>query len=157
MKKQALILLFVSIIITTRAQKTTLPTGGIAIGTTGNVSYSIGQIFYTTTNGSDGSSAQGVQQPYEISVILGLNVTQVELTINAFPNPTIDFLTLKVDEIEHSELHYQLIDISGKTLINQRITAPISKINLTQISPTTLILVVIRDGKIVKTFKIIKK
>ena len=51
-----------------QAQNTIPASGGNATGTGGSVSYTVGQIVYTKSAGSNGSSAQGVQQPYEISV-----------------------------------------------------------------------------------------
>ena len=53
----------------TQAQQAIVPIGGDAIGASGQISYSIGQIAYTTYEGSTGSVSQGVQQPFEISFI----------------------------------------------------------------------------------------
>ena len=49
------------------AQQAINASGANATGSGGSVSYSVGQVLYTTNSGSNGSSAQGVQQPYEIS------------------------------------------------------------------------------------------
>jgi hypothetical protein len=54
------------------AQDTTPASGGNATGTGGSVSYTIGQIVYTTNSGTNGSLSQGVQQPYEISLVTGI-------------------------------------------------------------------------------------
>lgn len=156
MKNLILFLLVLSIIISTNAQESVLPSGGNALGAGGTVSYSIGQIFYTTSLGSAGFTTQGVQQPYEIFVVSGLEETQVDVTISAYPNPVVNFLTLRINNMEQQKLHYQLIDITGKTIKEQRITNQHTTINLSQISPTTLLLVVLNGGRNVKTFKIIK-
>ena len=50
------------------AQESPTAAGGEATGTGGTSSYSVGQVVYTTATGTNGSLAQGVQQPYEISV-----------------------------------------------------------------------------------------
>jgi hypothetical protein len=42
--------------------------GGEATGSGGSVSYSVGQVVYTTNTGINGSVAQGVQQPYEFQM-----------------------------------------------------------------------------------------
>ena len=55
-----------------QAQKTIPSSGGNASGTGGKISYTVGQVVYTTNKGSNGSAAQGVQQPYEISAITGI-------------------------------------------------------------------------------------
>ncbi len=46
------------------AQEATLASGGNATGSGGSVSYSVGQVVYTTNIGTTGSVAQGVQQAY---------------------------------------------------------------------------------------------
>jgi hypothetical protein len=48
------------------AQESANSSGGKAIGVGGTVSYSVGQVFYTTNIGNSSSIAQGVQNAYEI-------------------------------------------------------------------------------------------
>ncbi len=52
-----------------QAQTSVNATGGNASGSGGSASYSVGQVVYTTHTGTNGSVAQGVQQPFEISVV----------------------------------------------------------------------------------------
>ena len=67
--------------------------------------------------GAKGSVAQGVQQPFEISVITGLEEAQgINLSVRAYPNPTTDYLTLSISEFDISNLLYQLYDMQGKLL-----------------------------------------
>jgi hypothetical protein len=56
---------------TIHAQEAIPAGGGNASGSGGSASYSVGQVVYTTNTGTNGSAAQGVQQPYEISVVSG--------------------------------------------------------------------------------------
>ena len=51
------------------SQETILTAGKDASGSGGSASYSIGQVTYLFNASSAGSEAQGVQQPYEISVV----------------------------------------------------------------------------------------
>ena len=80
------------------SQETVITTGGEATGAGGTASYSIGQVFFTTVTGTNGSIMQGVQQPYEISITLGEGETTVNLEISVYPNPTTDRLTLKTND-----------------------------------------------------------
>ena len=59
------------------AQESVNSSGGEATGTGGTASYSVGQVVYTTATGTNGSVAQGVQQPYEISTTVGINETSI--------------------------------------------------------------------------------
>ena len=68
MKTVALLLLVFGIT-TAQAQQAITATGGNASGSGGTVAYSVGQIIYATNTGTTGSVAQGVHQPYEISIV----------------------------------------------------------------------------------------
>jgi hypothetical protein len=81
-----------------QAQTSVNATGGDASGGGGSVSYSVGQVVYTTNTGANGSVAQGVQQPFEISVVTGIEEAKgINLSVSAYPNPTTDYLELKVE------------------------------------------------------------
>ena len=57
------ILAFTFSISSTSAQETIPASGGDAKGSGGSVSYSVGQLFYRIYPGTNGSVAEGVQQP----------------------------------------------------------------------------------------------
>ena len=80
------------------AQDAVPATGGEATGTSGTASYSVGQVVYTTNTGTTGSVAQGVQQPYDISITVGINEMPISLEWSVYPNPTTGFLTVKVED-----------------------------------------------------------
>lgn len=70
------------------SQETVSAGGKEATGTGGTVSYTIGQVVYTTNTGTNGSVVQGVQQPYEISVVTGLEEAEdISLEFSIYPNP----------------------------------------------------------------------
>ena len=140
-----------------QAQTSVNATGGDASGGGGSVSYSVGQVVYTTHTGTSGSVAEGVQQPYEISVVTGLEEAQsINLSVTAYPNPTTDYLTLRIDEFEISNLSFQLYDMNGKLLHNEKITGNQTSIVMSNLLPATYFVKVIQGNKEVKTFKIIK-
>lgn len=135
------------------AQETPTATGGVATGTGGTVSYSVGQVIYTTNTGINGSTTQGVQQAYEIYT-LGVNEMEMDVSLSVYPNPTTDVLYLKVDNAEG--LSYQLFDLQGKLLQSNTINTATTIINTSGLAKTAyLVKVVSRENK-VKTFKVIK-
>jgi hypothetical protein len=141
------------------AQESPTATGGDATGTGGTDSYSAGQVVYTTATGTNGSVAQGVQQPYEISIITGVKETTINLEMNVYPNPTTNFLSLKVDastSLSNQQLSYQLIDLQGKVITNKKVTATNSTINVESLPKAIYFLNVTKDNQVVKTFKVIK-
>ena len=140
-----------------KAQESVNATGGNASGSGGSASYTVGQVVYTTKTGTNGSVAQGVQQPYEISVGTGIGTAKgINLSVTAYPNPATDFLTLEVKDFELSTLNFQLYDIQGKLLQSKKITGNQTSIVMSNLVPATYFIKVIQGNKEVKTFKIIK-
>lgn len=140
-----------------QAQESVNTTGGNATGSGGSVSYSVGQVVYTTNTGTNGSVAQGVQQPYEISVVTAIEGAKgINLSVTAYPNPTTNNLTLSTGEFDISNLSFQLYDMNGKLLQNEKITGNQTSIVMSDLVPATYFVKVIQGSKEVKTFKIIK-
>lgn len=141
-----------------QAQESINATGGNASGSGGSVSYSVGQVVYQTNTGTSRSVAEGVQQPYEISVVTGIEEAKgISLSVSAYPNPTTDNLTLVVEDFELSSLYFQLFDMNGKLLQNKEITGTRSSIVMTHFVSATYLVKIIQGSKQVKTFNIIKK
>jgi hypothetical protein len=165
------------------AQEAILATGKDASGSGGSVSYSVGQVTYHFNTGSEGSEAQGVQQPYEISevqVIKNANIPKIEnsfpvesssslpeiddkedfinLKCAAYPNPTIDLLTLSIEFIEKENIKilYQLFDLNGKLIESKKVENKNTGIDMSNLVPAIYILNVVMGNKSVKTFQIIK-
>jgi len=140
-----------------QAQESVNSTGVNASGSGGSVSYSVGQVVYTTNTGTSGFVALGVQQPYEISVVTGLEEAKgINLSVSAYPNPTTDFLQLKVESEKLKDLSYQLYDMNGKLLQTKALTDKETQINLSNYVPATYFVKVIAESKSIKEFKIIK-
>lgn len=139
------------------AQEAVVTSGGNASGTNGNVSYSVGQIVYTTNTGATGSVAQGVQQPFEIQMVLGAENFNINLQLAVYPNPTTNWLQLEVKNTDFTNLSYQLFDLNGRMIYNQKVTTETSTISMEQLPATVYLLKVLDNNKEIKTFKIIKK
>jgi hypothetical protein len=151
------ILLLVFVLEGLQAQESVNATGGNASGSGGSVSYSVGQVTYQTHTGTNGSVAQGVQQPYEISVVTAIEEARgITLSVSVFPNPTADNLQLNVESEKLKDLSYQLFDLSGKQLQNGKITGNQTSIVMSHLVPATYFLKVTQGNKEVKAFKIIK-
>lgn len=84
-----------------------------------------------------GLGLTGVQQPYEILVVTQIEkVKGINLTFSAYPNPTIDILTLEVKKSDLSNLNYQLYNIQGKLLQSHKITEPKTNIIMSHLVPS---------------------
>lgn len=139
------------------AQQTTTSTGGNATGPNGNVSYTVGQVVYTTNTGTTGSVAQGVQQAFEIYTLLGAENFNINLQMAVFPNPTTNWLQLDIKNYGFEKLSYQVFDINGKLVLQNKISSETTTISMENLSTNIYLLKVLDNNKEVKTFKIIKK
>jgi hypothetical protein len=164
----ATLLTFAFSLSTVSAQESVNATGGNALGSGGSASYSVGQVAYQTHTGTSGSVAEGVQQPYEISVVTSIEeANDIKLSITAYPNPTTDYLELKVESEKLNDLSYQLFDMNGKLLQSEMIIGSQTSIVMSNLVPATYFVKVyalgrndrtgvIQGNKEIKTFKIIK-
>ena len=177
----AVFLLFADIT-SLKAQQATTATGGNATGSGGSMNYSVGQIVYITNAGTGGTVSQGVQQPYDISVVSGIEEIGINLSYTVYPNPTTENVVLQIDgasqtnEITSNEtlcrasLRYILHNINGNEILQQTITCNQTIIPMEQY-PAGFYFVIVEttstvetqnfasqtSPKPIKTFKIIKQ
>lgn len=117
------------------------------------ISYSVGELIIDTyVNG--------------IYVVHGINamasgfsavfVNDINCSVSAFPNPTMDFVNLKIDN--YNNVSYTLMDLTGKILLTDRLNSELNVINLLNFKPGVYMLNVESDDRTIKQiFKIIKK
>ena len=147
-----------------KAQETILISGGNISGNNGSVSYSVGQIAYTINSGTNGTVIPGVQQPYEISVVSGIKEAKgINLECSVYPNPTTNYLTLKIENNVQTQYIASLYDMNGILLKTFKITNNETTISMENLIPSTYFLKIMQiDSKhknkthYISTFKIIK-
>ena len=151
------VIAFTICVLSSSAQEGVSSAGGEAKGSGGTVSYSIGQIFYSTHTGTAGTVAEGVQQPYEISVVTSIIEAEgIDLVISAFPNPVTDHLILRVEEYDPQNLSFQLFDVSGKMVQIGKVVEYQTIIDMTGHPRAVYLLKILDKESEIKTFRIIK-
>ncbi len=138
------------------AQQASVSAGGNAIGSGGSSSYSVGQTFYTSNSGSHRNIDEGVQQPYEISIITGISDERYLLSAEVYPNPVHSSLTLSTNTDLRERVLYQLTDIEGRILREQEIHQAQIAIPMESLPAGSYLLRVIQQNKEMKSFKIVK-
>jgi hypothetical protein len=141
--------------ITTHAQESLNGAGGDANGGNGKVSYSIGQTVYSAYSDSSGSAAQGVQQPYEITVTLDAANIDINLEMNIYPNPTIKDLNLII-EGHSNNFSFEIYDLNGEILKSQNIKTDNTVIKMEGLANAVYFLNIKQNNETVKIFKVIK-
>lgn len=161
MRKKSRLIIIIAVvgfnIVPLQGQETVTTSGGNATGNGGSVSYTIGQIAFSTLSGADGSVVQGVQQPYEISVLTAAENTE-EITLNCivYPNPTRNTIKLSIESLDFDDMICRLFDINGTLIQEMKVRSDVTEISMNNLAPSIYFLRVIRNKKELKTFKIIK-
>ena len=158
--KLILLTLFGFGLLSVRAQTTISTAGGNATSSGGTVSYTVGQVAYSTQTSTSGTITQGVQQPFEIFVATALEQAKdISLQLQVFPNPVNDYLKLSVvpsATISIQSLSFQLYDVNGKLVQNNNVESNETNIMMSGFTSGTYLLKVNQGNTSFKTFKIIK-
>ncbi len=140
------------------AQTDVPASGGDAIGTGGTASYTIGQVFYSFNAAGNTSENQGVQQPYEISVI---TETSQELTNGVeweiFPNPTTEMITLRTLELLDGDHTCTLTDMSGRLIASIPLRSENTELDMRHLAAASYLLTVSNRTNPLRTYRIIKR
>jgi hypothetical protein len=138
------------------AQNNTVSSGGQSSGSGGTLSYSIGQIAFSSLSGANGSLIQGVQQPYEISIVTSTFDLSDDLKAHIYPNPSADYVVLNIGNTDINNLQYVLVDYQGKFIKTDRIIKSATIINFSKLSNGIYFLRILSKQKQIKTYQIIK-
>lgn len=131
--------------------------GGNASGAGGSVSYSVGQVFYSSQNGTDASLIQGVQQPYELMITDVKDLAPNLLSCEAFPNPAVKELNLLIKGEQPENGSWNLIDTRGVTVLSGKISSKETQIPMAGVPMASYSLKVLSGKKELKIFKILKQ
>ncbi|MBU6158921.1 MAG: T9SS type A sorting domain-containing protein [Bacteroidetes bacterium] len=157
MKKFLLSIFAIAVTMHSQAQTAIAAGGTTATGTGGSVSFTIGQIAYTTVTGTGGSISEGVQQTYRVSAPTAIEENTISLKAQIFPNPATDVLMLTVENSDFKNLNYQLMDVSGKLLSQDRLNRSATQINVASLPNGSYFVRVLSKSKLLKTFTIVKQ
>lgn len=135
------------------AQRATVGTGSDATGTGGTLSYSVGQVGYTTVQSSGGTTVQGVQQPYEYLVMAVPSEGTSTLGMDVAPNPTSNGVQLTFTST-HAQ-RYALLDAAGHVVRTASITGSTVHIPMDDLPRASYLLRI--EGATPVTFRIIKQ
>jgi len=137
-----------------QAQNNTVSAGADAEGSNGSISYSIGQVVYTSATGINGSINQGVQQPYDYDVITGIEHTEIELAL--YPNPTLGQINLTIADSRTQEYSLSLFDATGRLLMQTSKLNELNSFSMESYAAGAYTLSVFKNEELVKSFRIIR-
>lgn len=141
-----------------QGQEAIPPTGGSATGTSGSVTYTVGQVALSVITGTNGFIIQGVQQPYEISTVTAIEDTEdITLMYSVYPNPTEGTIRLVIKSFNDGDFRFQLYNLNGTVLQEKKVIDEETEVSMEIHTSAVYFLRVIRDNREVKVFKIVKR
>lgn len=139
------------------AQQGIHSSGGNASGPGGTASYSIGQVFYSSQSGTNGTLIQGVQQPYELMVTEVKDFSSSRLICEAYPNPALKELNLRISGEQPENGSWKLIDTKGVAVLSGKISSKETLIPMVTIPTASYTLQIFSGKRELKIFKIVKQ
>ncbi|MGC9343330.1 MAG: T9SS type A sorting domain-containing protein [Bacteroidales bacterium] len=124
--------------------------------TSGSVSYTVGQMLFTDLNNLDFQIYQAINIPIETFQKNNTGIVKKETSFYAFPNPCTDFVILKFNSIESTDLIYQLFDINGNLKKQGAITWNETQIELIDLPPSLYLVRILENQKEIENIKFIK-
>jgi hypothetical protein len=146
-------MLFVS---NARSQQVISSTGSTGQNANGTLSYTLGELVIDTRTAGSTTLTQGFHQT-KLEVTSVKEVQNLGFTVTASPNPTNDFITIKVENGNSKKISFALFDVNGKLITNGNILNSEAEISFISLNPATYILKILRNGKEIKTVKIVKQ
>lgn len=155
-------LTFVGLVLTTLTMSQTqnpelVSSGGDSFkNSTYQLDWSVGEGITETLSGGNNILTQGFHQSsYEITAIY--EIPNVEMNVLIYPNPTSDFISLKVESSKVESMQYTITDLSGKVLATEKLHSTLQTLNFTNYSAGTYLISISQNNQLIKSFQIIKK
>ena len=96
------------------AQLNVVATGGDAQANSGAISYSVGQIDYTSVTMQSGSVAQGLQHPFQATIVTDVKLFDGLSFARIYPNPFSTSFSMNIESEIVNGLNYQVLDVFGR-------------------------------------------
>jgi hypothetical protein len=139
----------------TNAHNAIASAGSNIVSMSGNMSFTVGQVDYINT-GNNASLSQGVLQVNNrLPITYVFNIDHSN-TIQAWPNPVINNLFIKIDGTPVTDVSYQVLDLNGQLVEKNKIVASNTIISMQKYQSGVYIVNIIYSNKKSLHFKIIK-
>ena len=116
--------------------------------------WSIGECITGTHSAGDYVITQGLHQGNY--VVTSVEDLRSDISMSVYPNPTSDFISLKVESSKVEGLQYTISDFSGRVLQTENFAGYLEQLNFSNYANGIYFLTVNQESKLIKSFKIIK-
>ncbi|MCT4640427.1 MAG: T9SS type A sorting domain-containing protein [Bacteroidales bacterium] len=156
MKRLTLLVTFVLFACNLFSQRVLSSSGGTGTFDDFSVNWSIGEVVTETFSIGGIIVNQGFNQYAE--TVKDITTVDGYETINAiaYPNPTTNYVYIKVSDIELTGLSYMLTTLEGMPIIQEPINSEETAVDLLTLSPSLYLLSILKEGIVVRSFRIVK-
>ena len=146
-------------LVTAHAQEANLAAAGQAQNATGSSTWSVGQTAYLDTQGINGFQIQGVQQPYELQFLPGINDPEgtTDPLFTLYPNPVSDDCWLKVLAEEVKDFRFEIHNTQGILIRNIAVKNKKTPVSVGFLSSGTYIVSIWNSQTCLQRRKLIKR
>jgi hypothetical protein len=150
--KNFLFSIFFTLTLIAKGQQAVVVTGGDASGVGGSVSYSIGQVAYTSNVA--GFVNSGVQQPFEIT-ITSVDDSFRDLQLSLFPNPTSHELVIEMNN-PNNGISAEVFNSNGSLMDTIRLAANRTTIPVSHWAPATYLIRLTDESGNTAVYQVVK-
>ena len=151
-----LILVFLQFSFPALCQQAVLSWGGDAIGESGSISYSLGQVADEHYTSKSGYCNEGVQQPFIPDSVTASIEVKSDLDFSLSPNPFRQEVILYAHDPLEFNIQYSIMDLTGRLQTSGTIHATPHSIHLPDWPDGMYIMILRRDQLYIDAIKLIK-
>ena len=151
--KQLLLLGLLAIINSVHSQEVVSTQGETYSSPNAIIDFTVGEVVINTVSDGTNNITQGFHQTNWNFLGLENHTPSFEAII--YPNPTEDVLKIRTSTFE--KVTYTLYDVQGKLVMQDRLSAEQTPIQVSQLAPGSYSLTLNNDTQKLKTFKLIKQ
>jgi hypothetical protein len=129
--------------------------GDYSDGSSGQLSWTLGDLAVETYSSGDAKLTQGFQQPiYE--VMTTFKNLEYDFAIQVYPVPSTDYITVEFDQIQDN-LEVILYNLQGEKVLSKKVDSETITIDLNYLSPSEYVLKIVnKENKLIKSYTIVK-
>ena len=159
MKKQllqtVLSIVFLLAITQLYSQEVVSTAGGHDVGSSTQVSWTIGEPVIETEMNGQYIVTQGMHQG-NLEVTAAREIKGLTFDVSAYPNPVSRFLKLEIGAPKLEGFSYALFSASGQLLLQEEINEKITTIPMDRFTHSSYLLRVMSEGNEIKVFQVVK-
>ena len=127
-------------------------------GSNAQISWTLGEISVETYNNGNNIITQGFHQSkLTVTKIDDDYLNNTDASVNIFPNPTSEYATIELSNVDESNFIYELNDNKGKVLLKKNFESKTETINFNKYAASIYyIRIYSKDGSYRETYKVVK-